>query len=460
MSTFVIFTCAIIAFFTSKNLIYDRISKVFIYLYLAWWYIWLIISTFNPYDIFEVSTFTYLLLIANVMFFLFGFVLGNRKTTTNYNYIQVNFDNSIFKSKLFLIVLFIFIALILFYLKKYFLVLAISNAAEGRTALFEEGDLFSSHYEILLFNLIIKPYSSFIIISTILILLFCKRKLLLIPTTIYFLSYSFIGSGRGAYISVLIMLMYTYLIRKSILKTSNFQIEKYTYGKKSNRENLKMRLIIVTLIIVSLFFTSYITAMRMGEDTLSIESISIGWNEFLKQGVWYMTGPFRTLDYAIEQNYVGKTGLLYGRTYFAGFDAIIKMIVHFFGGKYISSGEITTMMLQNDYIYIGGGISVNFAYTCVMAYLFDFGYVGVIILPFVTGLFIRKVIKTYDEKPTLPLLMLIIYLFSIMINTVFKWGFQFIDTVVFTVVLLMYHKFIIRKTRVANSVVSKKFAYP
>ena len=64
-----------------------------------------------------------------------------------------------------------------------------------------------------------------------------------------------------------------------------------------------------------------------------------------------MTGPFRALDYALDQNYLDKTDLLWGRSTFAGVDALVKIVIHFLGGSYTSAGEITTMfgiLLIND----------------------------------------------------------------------------------------------------------------
>lgn len=439
----VIVVLSFLLFSLIKVVIRDKLSFICVFCYLSWWLFWLFLSTFDPYDLFPVTTYSYLLLILNVLFFVLGFAISAQRIPPKYPIsLKYSFKPLICQSIKFKIILFVFIGIVYYYFHKYLFVLTLYNAAEGRNTMFEEGELFSSHYEILLYNMAVKPFFYFLSVLIAVLLIYFSNKYLLVLSIVFLLLYSYIGSGRGAYITVLMMLGFAFLIKSYVIESPLF------YGVKfSTLKKMKIRLYILLVGCTVVLFVSYITALRKGEIGFSFETLAIGFEEFFKQCVWYMTGPFRALDYALDQNYLDKTDLLWGRSTFAGVDALVKIVIHFFGGSYTSAGEITTMFLQENYIPVGNDITMNFAYTCVMAYLFDFGFLGVIICPFLSGFFVRKAFLTFQRYPTFPMFVLCLFLFYAMIMTVFKWSFQFIDVFIFVACMLRWHHYIVRKSK-------------
>ena len=70
-------------------LVRDKLSRIFLSIYIYWWSLLLIISTFNPYGLYAVSDSIYSLLILNISMFTFGFILsGHKQKASNNNNID------------------------------------------------------------------------------------------------------------------------------------------------------------------------------------------------------------------------------------------------------------------------------------------------------------------------------------------------------------------------------------
>ena len=69
----------------TKILIKDKLSLVFLQLYLIWWAILLFISTFNPYGLFPVSEYIYGILILSIFCFSLGFISNKNIRNVNNN---------------------------------------------------------------------------------------------------------------------------------------------------------------------------------------------------------------------------------------------------------------------------------------------------------------------------------------------------------------------------------------
>lgn len=424
----------------------DVISKTSIIVYLSWWIFWLLLSTFNPYRLYSVSSNVYLLLMLNVFMFSFGFILyGIIKSKANQiYYINNSFNSFILNNYKFKIILVFLLVAVCYFFIKYLSIIQLLGAENGRNTLFEVGDLFINKFEIYLFSLIVSPFSEFLIIVLISLMLFQRKIILLFLCLFFLIFYGYIGSGRSLYISILIALVFIILIKKQIKATNIFSL---SLKSEAFATGIKRKFILTLFVVLVVILLSYITAQRMGNSDFNSETIFAGFNDFGKHSVIYMTGPFRALDYAITHNYVENTGLFYGRATFAGFDSLLKMFIHGFGGTYKSANDIIIPLLQNEFIPISSENSFNFAYTNVMIHLFDFGLLGVFLFPFLFGLFVRSMYYKFIKAPTFPMLVIIVYIFESMIFTVFKWSYQFSNPIILIIILYFLHKSAIKKNR-------------
>ena len=416
-----IFTLIII----SRFIINDRLSKIIIMMYLIWWGIWLGLSTFNFYDLFSVQTSTYLLLILNVVMFYIGFLFcGEFRDKDKINFNKKYINDKVSKHFGFLKLLIIIVFILLYYWLRYRNVVYSGISSNNRMERFSAGNVFSSAPEILAYNYFISSFMFAAIIILAYMIIYGEFKnitFILLALSIFF--YAGIGSGRGSVMDVLIAMTLIFSIRKIDLR-KKISINNLIVKTGKAKKNRLWSILFIGLIVLIIFvYSSWLTASRMGHTKFNIESIEIGWNEFFKQGIIYYTGPFRALDYGLKV-YPQSVGYLFGRGTFAGVDEIINMAFRIIGVKYSSANEIVGGLLQNNYIQIGDAQIFNYAYTSVMIHYFDLGIWGVIIFPFFYGFFIRKAIFLYERKPMLPTLIIVVFLFNTMINSVFKWGLQ------------------------------------
>lgn len=428
-------------FILIKRTVRDAISKKFVILYLTWWVWWLFISTLNPIRLYPVSNYVYCLLIANVFMFTSGFIFyGLIKSKPKRIYcIKETFTVLIVNSHLYKIILFILLVIVYFLFKKYLLIKSSIGALEARDSIFATGEMFASNNAVRFFGLILYPFYEYTSLVLIGLILFCRKKILLILCMAFSFLYGYIGSGRGMFISILISLGFIFLIKPEILEMNIFPL-KYTKSSKKNIFNRKKFILLSAVLIV---IASFVTAERMGLDDWKFETLASGFHKFSEQSIWYMIGPFRALDYGIANNYMDIIGLQFGRATFGGFDNLIKMLIHGIGGTYKSANDLIIPLLQENKILVSPDTVFNFAYTSVILHLFDLGFLGVLIFPFIIGIFVRHIYYKLIQAPTFPIFVIAVIIFKSMILTVFRWDYQFSNYIVLVVVLYLMHKYVV-----------------
>ena len=193
-----------------------------------------------------------------------------------------------------------------------------------------------------------------------------------------------------------------------------------------------------------------ITANRKN---VSFEEGTRSLNEtFLSYSVW----PFRAFDYALSHDYIGKAGgYQYGRASFCGMDFLLSSFLKRFGIKYQSSREITNGYLQGTQIAISKDKTMNYSYTNAIYHYYDFGVIGIIIFPFLFGLFCRYVIKRFYKERSLSLLAILTFLYFIAMHTVFSWYFNKPFTLLYIILLLIVSNHTNSKIRINRNSLSK-----
>lgn len=126
-----------------------------------------------------------------------------------------------------------------------------------------------------------------------------------------------------------------------------------------------------------------------------------------------------------------------------GIDNLLKLVIHYLGGSYTIAHDEIGHLLQNSKISVGNGIIFNYAYTNIIFHYLDFGYVGVLLFPFLYGFIVRYSIYKFTQKPTLLTLGIMIYLVYISMFNIFSWEFQKPSSIIYVLLLLFFNMFIL-----------------
>ena len=384
-------------------------------LILSFWSLCLLVSTFNPYGLFPVSTYVYVLLILNVVSFTIGFLSKRNKYKSLY---AVNFDLGIDKflsSKIYIIAMICIIVITWFLTyqqRSYVLMYNLGYLRQNfYTAMFAGKPLLAFIYV----NLLQPAYefSLFLICYHIVYRRDIKHILLL---SMFVIPFMFISGGRTR--AMMLFFYFAFIvIGNTLLNKAN---------DTSSILNFRVKhLLGITFGFVCLFFLfSYTSVLRLGADELNKESMSAGIEKSVTQICTYCTGSFRAFEYALDHDYVDKIdGFKFGRATLGGIESFVERIVrHLTGIQMPNVTDKTVMMLQNNEVIVGNGeeSEFNYAYTNVLYNYFDFGVFGVIFFPFLFGRFFKKYLDFACANPSIYSLALIAYLFEIGIYSVFS----------------------------------------
>ena len=406
------------------SLVRDKLSRVFLSIYICWWALLLIISTFNPYGLYAVSDNTYLVLVLNVSIFSFGFILSGPKQRASKNnnidaiYRFIHSFESLLKNKIFKIILLLFTIVLGYYFIRYNSVIKNYGLVNVRTIRYYVGYLFGSTIEVLFYNYFIEGSSYFIIFAVAFSIVWGRiNNIVFYLLILSFFFYSALGAGRTASIDVVLNIVFLVIIKK-IISPKN-PLSQNSFPLRFQHINKRRRYYIVLALIAFYGLAVYLTSFRTGLTEISVENFVIGNDVLTQQIIVYCTGPFRALDYAIT-NLQGTFGFHYGRLTFAAFDELIGYFFRYLGVDYPVMNHLMGSFISGS-IQIGYNQSFNALYTCIFSFYFDFGIIGVILLPFLYGFLFRRIIVNFEYEHTLTNLFILIVVSVTTINSVFTW---------------------------------------
>ncbi|MCX6232338.1 MAG: O-antigen ligase [Bacteroidetes bacterium] len=431
----------IILILISKKSASSKLAFILITIYILWYGFWLCISTFNLYNLKEVSDKVYLYQLLGMGMLVIGFLIHpNTNMRNKVNNVNRSINLEFEKSngfKLFFIISLIY-AFPVFMTFRTLILIGESNV---RTMYFYDNKalIFGHRYLGLIWGWIGSP------LFYLLMLLICIRiinnKYLNLRTLLYTLFvvfYGFVGAGRQNYITFIEMLCFVYFIN---LKTNLFKINNYSILKSILR---KPKFLIKLLFLFSIIFLSlgYITSIRLGNNDFTFENSLDGLNIFFEQIVAYNIGPFRAFDYALSNNYIEKIGQLYGRGTFAAVDNLIYTIFAYLRIElYVPANHIIGSVLQNDLIDIGGNFkNFNYAYTQFMIFYLDFGVFGIAIISILQGYFYRKIVNYFLFNTNFFSLLLLLFFSLSLMGSNFAYGLQPQESITFILGLLYFSK--------------------
>ena len=409
----------------------NKLATLLITIYLLWHGFWLSLSTFNLNGLYTVSSKAYIYLLLGVVMLTIGFVIHpsikkQKKTNLQPLLINSNFENSITFKYIFIISLLYAISILIKYNN------VILRGFDVRSMWFEQGDIFFGHRYLQMVWRWLGGLLNYIIIMIFVIRIY-RNRIISFRTLLYALfiiTYGYIGSGRAPFIVVLQTIVIIYLIN---YKTKILQpLTKIIYTKSFRKINFKNRLSMALAIglLCIIFFTlfGYITALRKGFYRFSLNNVLYGLEIFYNQILIYNIGPFRLFDYALQNNYITKIGILYGRGALASIDYFIFSFFAMLGNNsYPASNNLINNVLQTDIIRVGHINTLNYAYTQNLIFYLDFGVLGIGFLSLLLGYFYRKAVNYFILRSNLFSLLLVVYLTLAIINSNFCYQLQSIN---------------------------------
>lgn len=412
----------------SWMLIKDKLSLVFLQLYLIWWGLLLFVSTLNPYGLYAVSTKVYAILILSIFCFSFGFIT-NRYIRTRYSdegpvltqEVLLDKFDKLSKSKLYLFALISFSLFISRYLLQYQKIIILYGTEEARNMRFFVGAVFSSSAEIFFYNFFIESFSILVTIYLAFSLVWLRFNKAFYLSILFIYIYSSFGAGRGIIIELGFYISFLFIVKNKMIGSAN-SIDSVMELKKLKSQRLKVILVILPILLCLYLFSIYLSNYRSGVFEFTLDAFIDGNNEFMSQIVVYCVGSFRALEYGIN-NIAKEIGYTYGSLSFGGIDEILGVTLNVLGVKYEYSNVIYGIKTSTNF-QIGFDQSFNALYTNVFSQYLDFGLAGVIVLSFFWGLVFNKVIVFFQRTQTIYSLFIVSFLFVAAIMTALSWKLQ------------------------------------
>jgi oligosaccharide repeat unit polymerase len=408
----------------AKLVIGDALAFRFIMIYLGWWTLWLSISTLNLLGMYPVSSRAYFLLLMNVFFFTCGYISYTGRSSIkglirDYSVLFENYNRKIrhnFGAKFWLLLLVVYL---FYYYVKYNSAVIEMGAAEARNLRYYVGRVFGSTFEVLFYNYLVEALAiMLLVLIAYSIVLGSVKNVVFLLAVIGFGLFALIGAGRTVIINAGLFIIIL-VVSRNIINPPGRQID---YSRRDNlglyeikRKRLVYQVIISTIIMVS--YAVYITARRMQIYEIDSETILIAGREFANQVLTYAIGSFRMLDYSL--NNPDLFGFHFGRLTLAGVDEFFGYALRAMGYDYPVLNSLIGAITQEQ-INIGSGY-FNALYTCAFRFYYDFGYAGVMVLPFIFGMIVRKSIVMFVSLPCISTLSIMLLLLTDAVTSTLSW---------------------------------------
>lgn len=428
MTLILVLFCFISLWIIVRSFIHDKVSKRVIYCFIFYWIISLSISTFNPYNLYAVSTKSYVLLLLNVFSITIGYcTVGNTADFSLSKKEVLNFD-IIFKSKIFWIM---YIVILIFGINTFRTqYTALMFYTTGNLKLDPMGLLFhNSKLQYYFFNLICTPYYyACMALFSYCILYERSRYKSEIALLLLVLVYSFIGGGRVSVFFIAFYLMMFYFWGDRIQKSNN----------KIKQINISIKTIILSIIFAGILIFGMVFVTAVGQTGLSSElDLKEAYNSLINQFIIYSIGSFRAFDYALQHPDTYFSDYCFGRASLCGLDYLLSLIGGVVGIHFTPINYQTLSVLQNNTIPIGHEQYFNYAYTNAIYAYYDFGGVGIVVIGFIMGRFFRRVIWLCYKKSSIAYFIMSCFTFYILMHTVFSNYFNKNYTVPFILILYL-----------------------
>lgn len=371
----------------------DKISKLIILIYVSFWCGSLLLCHINPFQYYEVSDSSYFILLGHVVAFVFGFIMPKirKRDIGVVNKIPIDIS-TLFKSKFFLIIYILNTLFVLNLLIKQRQLLAIYSLSDVRGD-FMDLVMDNSGGVYLIHNIISTSLFHFALCLNTYMLFFERKWKYIIMLSAYIILFAMIGGGRNGFMTIGYYCFSFWLL-------SDY-IQSVNVGRNVLfRFPTKIKILLGIVAVIAVVAMTAMTAMRRGHMDLDNEAFNEGFAELGEKFGEYSVGPIVAFDIAMQDKSFHKEKY-FGRATFTGTDYFLYIFFRKLGISFQPSNNTTVSVLQNDIINIGSDRRWNYAYTCCMYYFYDFGIVGVIVMPLLLGFLVRRFILRLYKTTTI-----------------------------------------------------------
>jgi len=411
----------------------SRFSRRFFVFSLAFWFVALVVSVVNPYDLFPVSDSTYLLLLLNVFSFFIGY--SSIKTVKDMPDNYIDFE-PILVSRIFKVVLYFCLVVSIHMLVTQFTIIAMYNVGVIRQSFYEVMFEGQPGWMAFAYTFVLRPFFFFVIP----LLLYCidnrSHYFDLICMMIFTFAFSFISGGRTRFIFIVIIALFYFMAR--------YKMKKKNILSRSNKG-------MVVFILGAVIAATIMSSLRAGEKEVDKDGLSKGWEKNITQLVTYNTGSFVALEDFLNSPYMDNVGgPFFFRSTFGGVEEFFSKIIGKLTGiepEHINKRTIYYM--QDKEIQISNNIDFNFAYTNVIFHYLDLGVLGVFLYPFLFGLFVKKTVNKINKTNSPYLFCLLAFMFCTIYYSLFSLLLVLPFAIPYSVLLLFLDNYNNKKSKVA-----------
>lgn len=358
----------------------------------------LIISTFEPNGFYPISIETYFVFLLGTLSLYWGFVtcrICKKNEYIDYSY----FNNSVryyIDNKLILLLIIGMCIFCIPFVGRALTIAAIQGGAEMDNKdeiIFGGGNIVTILYNI---GLAVTTNISLVTLVCSFILPNRRKRIVLILSSILLqILYTILSGGRGTMMEIVYIAIFVWIC--------------YNANTKKIPITFKKATIFASLFSLIFFSMVYVTNFRGKGDFIidksdRTEAISSMGLTFLN----YTIVPINLLDISFRNNYFEKlNGPRLGMATFSGIDYLIQSCVKRFGIEYNTDLYIVEY-LQDNHVYCAKDRHYNYAYSMFFYNYMDFGLLGVILIPFVFGRYMRWSIQKFYQKNTFVRLLFVV----------------------------------------------------
>lgn len=384
------------------------ISRWWMTSFAFWWGILLSLSLTNPFDLHELSFFSYMLFLLYVLAYIVGFLVSLPKKKVNARGLAlrsiIGFA-ALINNKLIKFTSAVVTAALFFYAYKYSSVISLVGSLDSRVVRFEVGEVFGSNYEILLFEYIIGSliwFAKFIVAFGVVFSM--SRNLLWRLSLVSCLLYMMFGAGRNIALEIGLFVFILLVLRKFSGERGGGIVDKS----------------MVVVLLAALYFSSVLaTSFRLSEQMFSMESLIEANLTLMEHLVIYFLGAFRAFDYAVA-NYNDLFFYEGGLLTAAGLEQMIALFLRLLGFDILPYSNYWGGVLAMP-ISIGVNQYFNALYTALFNFYFDYGIAGVLFSGFFLGVACSATLSATVKKGGISLLFVSSMLFMISMLSSLTW---------------------------------------
>lgn len=445
LSILVLIVCILVLLFNNKLREINYMKKIFLFIYICWWLIWIIIANTTYGNTFKLSIKTTSIFLLGVITFAFGvilidFIMAKRKTEEdkkkiNERKVEHNSSNKKLLRNLQLLIQGIIWIILIYYKIKQINVISIYGEEIKRIAIFEIGYIFSSTIEAAIFNYVLSAIISFFNIIMIRDILMKEINISVICQIIISVLYFLITYGRLIFFESILYIVFWIII---------------LYGKNIKgfiKQNKKVLSITSVAAIAILLISSF---LRVGINLSDFSTLKEAWERTTNQAVIYFAGGPKAFERALIADYKTEIIQKYGNnTNGMATFAWIEQVVGKLLNKNNSLNNILGEIMQRE-INIGEYQTINAFFTCFFNFYLDFGYWGIFICQFLYGCFISWLIGFYTQKTSLGRGILLNINLTFAMLSITRWSYQSIQNIILIVISILFIILTEKRKRIKN----------